>query len=117
MLTFTPEVNIHISNHVGTHVCLTTPENVYYYYNSKDKSMTCSFTITKCDLEEWNSFMACLELAKPKDGDSLWTITLEEFQKDEENVTYGMSTYFEATSFTKAREEDGSIRFCFIGQA
>lgn len=117
MLTFTSEVNLHISNHVGTHVCLTTPKNVSYYYNSKSKSMECCFTITKCDLEEWNGFMACLRLAEPKDNDSLWSITLEEFLKDEENTTYGRGTCFEATSFTKTREEDGSIHFCFVGWA
>ncbi len=117
MLTFTPEANLHIGNHVGTHVCLTTVENVCYYYNSKEKSMECSFTITKCDPTEWNSFMACLKLAEPKDNGSLWTITIEDFQKDEENITYGMGTCFEATYFTKAREENGSIHFCFTGRA
>ncbi len=79
--------------------------------------MECSFTIAKCNPEEWNSFMACLRLAEPKDNGSLWTITIEDFQKDENNLTYGMGTCFEATHFTKAREENGSFRFCFIGRA
>ena len=114
MLTFTPEVNIHISNHVGTHVCLTTPEEVSYYYDSETEEMECYFTITKCDIEEWNSFMACLNNAKLKNG-SLWTITIEEFQKDKENVIYGAGVAFEATSFTKTRDRDGHIQFRFKG--